>query len=162
MKTLKFASEIYWPLAVLWVGLMWYCKLAQQHIITVVYPFRKGVGWIICYKSVWLDAGFENWNSQWGQIFKMFTLAFYLPRFFFSNEHLILFYRQLTIQNSNFPELFFEKIYIYLFDWLKNFNVTKIIISTNQSLLLTHCIWQIQLWCPRSKWNMGEILAFLA
>ena len=27
---------------------------------------------------------------------------------------------------------------------------------------LTHCIWQIQLWCPRSKWNMGEILAFLA
>ena len=28
--------------------------------------------------------------------------------------------------------------------------------------LLTHCIWQIQLWCPRSKWNMSEILAFLA
>ena len=27
---------------------------------------------------------------------------------------------------------------------------------------LTHSIWQIQLWCPRSKWNMGEILAFLA
>ena len=27
-------------------------------------------------------------------------------------------------------------------------------------LHLTHSIWQIQLWCPRSKWNMGEILAF--
>ena len=27
---------------------------------------------------------------------------------------------------------------------------------------LTHSIWQIQLWCPRSKWNIGEILAFLA
>ena len=27
---------------------------------------------------------------------------------------------------------------------------------------LTHSIWQIQLWCPGSKWNMGEILAFLA
>ena len=27
---------------------------------------------------------------------------------------------------------------------------------------LTGCIRQIQLWCPRSKWNMGEILAFLA
>ena len=30
------------------------------------------------------------------------------------------------------------------------------------SNLLTHRMWQIQLWCPRSKWNMGEILAFLA
>jgi len=27
---------------------------------------------------------------------------------------------------------------------------------------LTHSILQIQLCCPRSKWNMGEILAFLA
>ena len=27
---------------------------------------------------------------------------------------------------------------------------------------LTGSIQQIQLWCPRSKWNMGEILAFLA
>ena len=40
--------------------------------------------------------------------------------------------------------------------------------ATQNSLLLTtpcsltHRIWQIQLWCPRSKWNMGEILAFLA
>ena len=29
-------------------------------------------------------------------------------------------------------------------------------------IILTHSIWQIQLWWPRSKWNMGEILAFLA
>ena len=27
---------------------------------------------------------------------------------------------------------------------------------------LTHSIWQIQLCCPWSKWNMGKILAFLA
>ena len=33
--------------------------------------------------------------------------------------------------------------------------------KTNQGLL-THSIWQIHIWCPRSKWNMGEILAFLA
>ena len=25
------------------------------------------------------------------------------------------------------------------------------------SIDLTHSTWQIQLWCPRSKWNMGEI-----
>ena len=29
-------------------------------------------------------------------------------------------------------------------------------------MVLTHGIWQIKLWCTRSKWNMGEILAFLA
>ena len=123
----------YWPLAVLWVGLMWYCKLAQQHIITVVYSLRKGVGWIICYKSVWLDAGFENWNSQWGQIFKMFTLAFYLPRFFFKWASFLVLQ---TINNSKFKfsrAILWKKL--YLFDWLKNFNVTKKLFSTNQSLL---------------------------
>ena len=28
--------------------------------------------------------------------------------------------------------------------------------------ILTHRIWQIRPLCPQSKWNMGEILAFLA
>ena len=31
-----------------------------------------------------------------------------------------------------------------------------------QITTLTHSIWQIQLWFPRSKWNMAKILAFLA
>ena len=33
--------------------------------------------------------------------------------------------------------------------------------ETNSHLIwrLTHSIWQIQLWCPRSKWNMGEIFS---
>ena len=30
------------------------------------------------------------------------------------------------------------------------------------TLFLTHRIWQIRPLCPRSKWNMDEILAFLA
>ena len=33
--------------------------------------------------------------------------------------------------------------------------------STTEIMTLTHSIWQIQLWCPQSKWNMGEILTFL-
>ena len=46
----------------------------------------------------------------------------------------------------------------------KNTRLTKM--GTFQQILeavriLTHSIWQIQLWCPRSKWNMGQILAFL-
>ena len=45
----------------------------------------------------------------------------------------------------------------------------KIQIFTNFSPIRTYLVcfthsivWQIQLWCPLSKWNMGEILTFLA
>ena len=38
----------------------------------------------------------------------------------------------------------------------------RIHINESNMKILTHSIRQIQLWCPRSKWNMGEILAFLA
>ena len=65
------------------IGLMWFCKLAQQHIITVVYSLRKGVGWIICYKSVWIMqvSKIEIVDGVRWILQSCFPLAFYLPRF---------------------------------------------------------------------------------
>ena len=40
-------------------------------------------------------------------------------------------------------------------------SVTSFARTRNKTIYLTDSIWQIQLWCPRSKWNMGEILALL-
>ena len=39
---------------------------------------------------------------------------------------------------------------------------TALVIPNAIQVCLTHRIWQIRPLCPRSKWNMGEILAFLA
>ena len=41
--------------------------------------------------------------------------------------------------------------------------MSKLVLNVKYLLLLSFFnTWQIQLWCPRSKWNMDEILAFLA
>ena len=51
----------------------------------------------------------------------------------------------------------YELLYTYIIYPVKTESVSEITIFG-----LTDSIWQIQLWCPRSKLNMGEILAFLA
>ena len=45
------------------------------------------------------------------------------------------------------------------FEWK---NVPKCFCSLKFHRVAPAYIWQIQLWCPRSKWNMGETSSFLA
>ena len=53
----------------------------------------------------------------------------------------------------------YELLYTYIIYPVKMESVSEITIF---GLTVTDSIWQIQLWCTRSKLNMGEILAFLA
>ena len=62
--------------------------------------------------------------------------------------------KQSTIHQNN-------EILCLLLEML-GFDAAMIFQKSTLSQVLTHRIWQIQLWCPRSKWNMGAILAFLA
>ena len=62
-----------------------------------------------------------------------------------------------------------EPLHFYLHqditNWWRQVKIRYFTESCNffhkEEVVLTHSIWKIQLWCPRSKWNMGEILAFL-
>ena len=49
----------------------------------------------------------------------------------------------------------------WFFKNLATFYVSRVT-NTKNCTSLTHRIWQIRPLCPQSKWNMGEILAFLA
>ena len=49
--------------------------------------------------------------------------------------------------------------YVFLIVWVYQI---KIYSCMPELINLTHRIWQIWPMCPRSNWNMGEILAFLA
>ena len=93
--------------------------------------------------------------------------CFQAPHSWGQPSNLIIFLAMII--GSRVPGFEFPVINVFIhqllisYHALKNPNIfTYMMITLISKKKLTHSIWQIQLCCPRSKWNMGEILAFLA